>query len=222
MNFRALLNEVLRRLREETVDTDWTGDINDSPNVTAYQKLVAALINDAKRNAETYHDWFILRTTVDVPTVSGTRTYSLSSGQEIKVLDTVCQDTGLDITQVSKQYMNSVKYPTEVSGEPAHYAFNGADSSNNLKVEFDPTPNSVQTITFDIVKYQDDLATYDAVVKIPERIVILGAWARAIAERGEDGGTISSAVAAEAREALVMAIQVDSSNADFERDWQVV
>ena len=112
-------------------------------------------------------------------------------------------------------------YPTASSGDPRYYAFDGSDASNNLKVEFDPTPDSVQTISFDVVKYQDDLKSYSDVVKIPERIVILGAWARAIAERGEDGGTISSAVAAEAREALVMAIQVDASNASFERDWVV-
>jgi hypothetical protein len=220
--FKDLINEVLIRLREDTITVDWSGHINTpSSGITAYQKVIGSLINDAKRNAETYHDWFILRDTIDLSTVSTTRSYSLGSGQELKLLDVICQETGSPLTQVSRKYMNSVKYPTASSGDPRYYAFDGSDASNNLKVEFDPTPDSVQTISFDVVKYQDDLKSYSDVVKIPERIVILGAWARAIAERGEDGGTISSAVAAEAREALVMAIQVDASNASFERDWVV-
>ena len=44
----------------------------------------------------------------------------------------------------------------------------------------------------------------------------------AIAERGEDGGSISSAVAAEARDSLNMAVQLDAGNMEYERDWVVV
>ena len=46
--------------------------------------------------------------------------------------------------------------------------------------------------------------------------------ARAIAERGEDGGSISSAVAAEARDSLNLAVQLDAGNMEYERDWKVV
>lgn len=221
MIFKDLINEVLIRLREDVITTDWSGDINNSGEVTDYQKVVAALVNDAKRNTETYHDWFALRETLTLSTVDGTRSYSLNAGQELKVLDVICQDTGSSLNQVSRQYMNSVKYPTSNSGIPSYYAFSGIDASNNLKVELEPTPDTVQTIAFDVVKYQDDLTSYNDLIKLPSRLVILGAWARALAERGEDGGTISSAVAAEAREALTMAIQVDSGNANFENDWVV-
>ena len=54
---------------------------------------------------------------------------------------------------------------------------------------------------------------------MPSQPVILGAWARAIGERGEDGGTISSAVAAEARDSLNLCIQLDAGNMEYERDW---
>jgi len=221
MTFRELINEVLIRLREDTIATDWSGNINDSSTVTDYQKVIGSLINDSKRNVESYHDWLALRETVDVTTVSGTKNYNLSSGQELKVIDVINQATGNNLVQVSRQYMNSVKYPTEATGEPQFYAFNGSDSSNNLKVDMTPIPDSAQTISFDIVKYQDELKTSTTVMKMPSNPVILGAWARAISERGEDGGTQSSVVGFEMKEALNQAIILDSGNTQYETDWYV-
>ena len=221
MTFRELINEVLIRLREETIATDWSGNINDSTTITDYQKVIGSLINDSKRNIESYHDWLVLRETVDVTTVSGTKNYNLSSGQEIKIIDVVNQSTGQDLVQVNRKYMNSVKYPSEDSGEPRYYAFNGADASNNLKIDFAPTPISAQIIAFDIVKPQDDLATATTVLKIPEKPVVLGAWARAISERGEDGGTQTGILAEEFQVALNQSIILDSGNVRFEHDWFV-
>jgi hypothetical protein len=221
MTFRELINEVLIRLREDTIATDWSGNINDSTTVTDYQKVIGSLINDSKRNIESYHDWLVLRETKDIATISGTRNYSLASGQEIKLIDVINQATGANLVQVSRQYINSTLYPSENSGEPLYYAFNGADSSNNLKVDLEPKPNSVQTISFDIVKFQDELKTATTVLKIPEKPVILGAWARAISERGEDGGTQTSIVAAEVSESLNQAIMLDSGNTQYESDWFV-
>jgi hypothetical protein len=71
------------------------------------------------------------------------------------------------------------------------------------------------------VKYQDDLKTASTVLKVPSKPVILGAWARAIAERGEDGGTQTSVAAQETSEAVKQAIMLDSGNAQYESDWYV-
>jgi len=221
MTFRELINEVLIRLREETIATDWSGNINDSTTVTDYQKVIGALVNDSKRSIEAYHDWLVLRETVDVTTVDGTKNYNLSSGQEIKIVDVINNTTGINLSQVSRQYMNSIKYPTDASGEPLYYAFNGADSSNNLKVDLSPVPNSAQTLSFDIVKYQDELKTASTTIKIPSKPVVLGAWARAIAERGEDGGTQASIAAEETNQAVKQAIMLDSGNTQFESEWYV-
>ena len=221
MTFRELINEVLIRLREDTIATDWSGNINDSTTVTDYQKVIGSLINDSKRNIESYHDWLVLRETVDVATVSGTRNYNLSSGQEIKIIDVINQSTGANLVQVSRQYINSTLYPSENSGEPLYYAFNGSDSSNNLKVDLEPKPNSVQTISFDIVKYQDELKTASTTLKVPNKPVILGAWARAVSERGEDGGSGASIIAMEVSESVNQAIMLDSGNTQYESDWYV-
>jgi hypothetical protein len=90
-----------------------------------------------------------------------------------------------------------------------------------LKIDFEPNPDKVHTISFDIVKYQDELKLAATTLKLPERPVILGAWARAIAERGEDGGTQTSVVASEVADAINQAIILDSGNTQYESDWYI-
>ena len=207
MTYRELINEVLIRLREDTIATDWSGAINDSTNVPAYHKVIGSLINDAKRGVEERHDWLNLRETVDISTVASTKNYNLSSGQEIKILDAINNNTGLHLHQVSKQYINTVKYPTDDTGEPLYYAFNGSDSSNNLKIDLSPVPTEAHTLSFDIVKPQSELTLAATVLKIPSKPVILGAWARAISERGEEGDTHSSLMAQETGEGIKQAMR---------------
>ena len=221
MTYRELINEVLIRLREDTILTDWSGNINDSTTVSEYQKVVGAMINDSKRTVENFHDWLVLRQTVNISTVSGTKNYNLSSGQELKVIDSINNSTGTGLVQVSREFLNKRKYPTDPTGEPLYYGFNGADSSNNLKIDLSPVPIASQTISFDIVKAQDELTAAATVIKVPEKPVVLGAWARAISERGEDGGTQTTIVAEEAMQALKQAIMLDSGNTQYETQWYV-
>jgi hypothetical protein len=219
MTYREVINEVLIRLRETPIASDWSGAINDSSIVSDYNKVIGALVNDAKRSIESYHDWQILRETVNITTVADTKNYNLNSGQEFKIVDVVNNATGNELLQVSRAYLNRERYPTASTGEPHYYGFNGADSSNNLKVDLSPTPSKAETISFDIVKYQDVLTNASTVVKIPTKPLILGAYARALSERGEDGGTQSSIAAQEAASAISQAIMMDSGNAQFESDW---
>ena len=221
MTFREAINEVLIRLREDTISANWSGDINDSSDVSVYQKVVGAIVNDSKRSIESYNDWLVLRETVDISTVASTKNYNLSSGQDFKILDVVNNSTGTQLVQVSKAYLNSIKYPTDPTGEPLYYGFNGADASINLKVDLSPIPTAAHTISFDMVKYQDVLTEATTVIKIPSKPLILGTFARAVSERGEDGGTQSSLAAQEAGAAISQAVMVDSGNVQFETDWFV-
>ncbi len=131
MTFRGLINEVLIRLREDTISSDWSGAINDSTTVSDYQKVIGSLINDSKKFIENYHDWLVLRETVDISTVNGTKNYNLSSGQEIKILDAINNTTGTQLVQVSRSYLNKQKYPTDPTGEPLYYGFNIGHSKNS-------------------------------------------------------------------------------------------
>ena len=219
MTYRQLINEVLIRLRETTIASDWSGALNDSTVVSDYNKVIGALVNDSKRSIESYNDWMALRETVTFNTVVGTKNYNLSAGQEFKVLDVINQATGNELLQASRTFLNRQKFPTDPTGEPHYYGFNGTDSSNNLKVDLSPIPSTVQAISFDIAKYQNSLTAAADILKIPSKPVILGAYARALSERGEDGGTQSSLAAEEAASSISQAIMMDSGNAQYESDW---
>lgn len=234
MTYRQIINSVLRRLREDTIDSDWSGNLYDSVSVSDYQKLIGELVNDSKKNVESYHDWNALRETFNIKTQAGNMQYTLGdatrgAGVSFKVLDVICQDTGQVLEQVPNDWLNEAVFPLSqaANGKPTKYAFNGVaqagvDREPDFNIDLYPVPDSIQTISVNIVGAQKELSTASQVLRVPSQPVILGAWARAIAERGEDGGSISSAVAAEARDSLNLAVQLDAGNMEYERDWTVV
>ena len=231
MTYKEIINSVLRRLREDTIDSDWSGNLYDSVTISDYQKLIGELVNDSKKNVESYHDWNALRETFNIKTQSGNMQYTLGdatkgAGVSFKVLDVICQDTGQVLEQVPNDWINEQVFPlsSNQSGKPTYYAFNGisqagTDREPDFNIDLFPVPDSVQTISVNIVGAQKELKTASQVLRVPSQPVILGAWARAIAERGEDGGSISSAVAADS---LNIAVQLDAGNMEYERDWVVV
>ena len=223
------------RLREDTIASDWSGDINAS-TLTPYQKLIGVLVNDAKKNVESYHDWNALRETFNVRLRSGNMQYTLGdalrgAGTSFKVIDIINKNSGQVLDQVPNDWLNEQVFPlSQVStGAPTKYAFNGISVAGtnrepDFNIDFYPVPNDTvhnEIIAVNIVGAQDDLNEASEVLRVPSQPVILGAWARAIAERGEDGGTQYSAVAGEARDVLLQAIQIDAGNFEYERDWYV-
>jgi hypothetical protein len=231
MTYRDIINSVLRRLREDTISSDWSGDLYDSNTVTDYQKLIGELVNDSKKNVESYHDWQALRESFNIKTKAGNMQYTLGdaargAGISFKVLDVICQETGQRLEQVSNTWINDQTFPIAdiQSGNPISYAFNGISQAGvgrepDFNVDLYPVPDSVETISFNIVGAQKELKEAAQVLRTPSQPVILGAWMRAVAERGEDGGTISSVIAAETQDALNIAVQLDAGNMEYERDW---
>ena len=237
MTFRELINSVLLRLREDTIDSDWSGSYLDTVSLTSYQKLIAELVNDAKKNVESYHDWNALRETFNVRLRDGNMQYTLGdatrgAGVSFKVLDVRNKNTGKHLEQVHNEWINDRMFPTSQvqTGEPTKYAFNGISQAGtnrepDFNIDFYPVPDSTvanQIVAVNIVGAQKPLTEAAQVLRVPSQPVILGAWARAISERGEDGGSLSSAVAGEARDALNLAVQLDAGNFEYERDWTVV
>ena len=224
------------RLREDTISSDWSGDINDSA-LSPYHKLIGELVNDAKKNVESYHDWNALRETFNVRLRDGNMQYTLGdalrgAGVSFKVLDVRNKSTGTQLEQVHNEWINDRMFPTSrvATGEPTKYAFNGISQAAvgrepDFNIDFYPVPDSSannQIVAVNIVGAQKELKEASQVLRVPSQPVILGAWARAIAERGEDGGTQYSAIAAEARDSLLQAVQLDAGNFEYERDWYVV
>lgn len=222
MTYREVINAVLRRLRETTISADWSGDLIDSTTITDYQKLIGDLVNEVKREVEDAWDWGVLRQTIDVTTVSGTMTYSLKgTNNRARIFDVVDAGLGTFLRPVSDHWMNQAFYPTanQSNSRPRYYGVAGEDSSGYLKIQFYQKPDDAYLINVNIIDPATDLAAATDVLQINDHPVILGAWARAIAERGEDGGSLSDMAQTQYAQALADAIAQDVSRHADEVIW---
>lgn len=185
MTYLQLINDVLVRLRETQVSTS---------TETAYSALIGRFVNDAKRQVEDAFGWNVLGQTITVTTTPGTYIYPLTgAGQKFQVQD-VLNVTNLtqmqNITFVEMNRFQNLSAP--VSGQPNYYAFDGVDGSGDTKVVLFPRPDGVYTIPFSLTVPQAPLAADSTLVLVPDVLVVQNAYARALVERGEDGGLSSS------------------------------
>lgn len=185
MTYLELINDVLVRLRETTVSTN---------SETSYSALIGKFVNDAKRQVEDAYAWNVLGTTVTLSTYSGTYSYALTgAGQKFQVQDVINVTGNVGMKNIDFATMNRYQnFSTPVSGIPAYYAFDGVDSSNDTKVTLYPRPDGVYSIPFSLTVPQATLSADATVVKVPDTLVAQNAYARALVERGEDGGLTSS------------------------------
>ena len=185
MTYLELVNDVLVRLREPVVTTY---------SETTYSSLIAKFINDAKRQIEDAYAWNVLGTTITLSTVSGTYSYSLTgSGQKFQVLDVINATSNIGMKNIDFATMNRFQnFSTPVNGIPSYYAFDGVDGSYDTKVTLYPRPDGVYSIPFSLTVPQATLSSDSTVVKVPDVLVAQNAYARALVERGEDGGLSSS------------------------------
>ena len=185
MTYLELVNDDLVRLREP-VDTTF--------NETTYSTLIGKFINDAKRQVEDAFSWNALGATITVTTAASTSTYSLTgAGQKFQVMDVINTTSLLGLKNISFVDMNRKLNFAPVATEiPTEYAFDGVDGSYDTQVKLYPIPNGVYTVKFMLTVPQPTLALDATVVKVPDVLVVQNAYARALVERGEDGGLSSS------------------------------
>jgi hypothetical protein len=185
MTYLQLINNVLVRLRETQVSTN---------SETAYSTLIGLFVNDAKRQIEDAFSWNVLGQTVNIATTSGTYIYSMTgAGQKFQVMDALNTTANVGLQNISFVQMNRFQnlVPT-VTGVPEYYAFDGVDSNGDTKVVLYPRPDGVYNLPFALTVPQAPLTTDSTVVKVPDYLVVQNAFARALVERGEDGGLSSS------------------------------
>lgn len=185
MTYLELINDVLVRLRETTVSTNAE---------TSYSTLIGKFVNDAKRQVEDAFGWNILSQTITVTTASSTASYSLTgAGQKFQVQDVINTTSNISLTNINFVDMNRKQnFLPLVNAIPTEFAFDGVDGSYDTKVTLFPIPNGVYTIKFSLVVPQATLSADGTVVKVPDVLVAQNAYARALVERGEDGGLTSS------------------------------
>lgn len=212
MNYIQLVNSVLRRLRETEVSS-----VNDN----AYSKLIGEFVNDAKRNVEDAYNWNSLSDTLTAVTANGIFNYVLvGSGQRFRVIDVLNDSSDVVVRNASTRWMNQqfLLNPTQ-AGTPQYYNFNGTDSAGDTQVDLFPIPNGVYNIRFNVILPQPQLVSDADNLLVPFEPVIFLAYAKALAERGEDGGLLSSEAYGLYKTSLADAISLEAGRYFEEETW---
>jgi hypothetical protein len=210
--YLQLVNDVMIRLRENEVSS-----VSDNN----YSKLIGKYVNDAKRMVEDSYNWNALSDTLSATTGANVFNYILvGSGQRFRVIDVVNDTSKKYLDLKTTVDMNRLFLLTStLKGSPSHYNFNGTDSNGDTQVDLYPIPNGVYNLRFNIIKPQVPLSANSDTLLVPSEPVVLGAVARAIAERGEDGGISSSEMYALYTQSLGDAIALESGRYLEEDAW---
>jgi hypothetical protein len=211
-NYLELTNEVLVRLREPEASS-----VSDN----AYVKLIAKYINDSKRQCEDAYNWNALSETLSAVTGADIFNYVLTgTGQRFRVIDVLNDTSNYIMRNASTRWMDEQFLLTNPQkGSPMYYNFNGTNSNGDTQVDLFPIPNGVYNLRFNVIRPQVELAANADKLLIPHEPVILGALARAQAERGEDGGVQSAETYALFKQSLSDAISLESARYVEEECW---
>ena len=204
MTYLQLVNNVLLRLRERQV-----GTVNEN----AYSQLIGQFVNDAVQEVEQAWDWSSLRTTLSATTSTGVFSYELNTaGTAFEILN-VINDTSNDFmeyrtsTQFDDWYLNS----TPASGSPKYYSWNGVANDGDTQVDIYPKPDGAYSLRFNMIKRSPEMTSDSTDIIVPYKGVQLLAYAKAVEERGEDGGQSAQGAYRTAERAISDTIALDSA-----------
>ena len=214
MTYLEIVNAVLRRLRESE-----TGFVDG----TDLSKRTGDWVNQAKREVEDAWRWTALETELSLSVLTGVTSYRLLDfGQRAKIrkVNNATQRNRV-LSQNWDRFTDNQDFG-DVTGEPMHWRINGVEEGD-MKIEIYPTPDAAYTLSIYATVPQADLTDDATVVTVPYWPVILGAYALAVAERGDDRGNNDQLVIAEYQSALndAMAIDVHNNHAGMVSDWTI-
>ena len=215
MTYLEMVNNVLKRLRERTVS---------SVNESSYSSLIGALINDAKDEVENSWDWSSLRSTLTATTVPNVFSSVLTgTDNTVEIIDVINDSENIFMQKKTESEMNNFflnQIPEE--GTPRYYAFNGVNNNEEQVVDLYPIPDDEYTLRFNVIWRQPDLEADSDTTLLPVRPVLLLAYAKAIEERGEDGGIAASSAYMTANRSLNDYISIDAEKHPAELIWKEV
>lgn len=213
--YLQLVNNVLTRLRETEVSS-----VEDTP----YSSLIGIFVNDAKREVEDAHEWNALATTIVIPTVPGQRNYTLlGSGDRFKTEDVINDTEDIAMRQAPQKWLNRQYFLGNVQDSaPCYYSYNGYTPAGDSQVDLWPQPDAVYQIRFELIIPQTDLVNNSDNLIVPAHLVQLLAYAKAVGERGEDGGTSFGEIYQQYRLALADAISIERNRYDDQVIWEGV
>lgn len=209
-----LVNDILVRMREPEVTTV-------QENILS--KLVGKLVNDAKRQVEDAYSWNALTDTLVINTVTNTYGYVLNgSGSRFKVIDVQDITNRFMINNIDTRSMSVYLLNNPNPGKPLYYNFNGVHTNGDTKVDFYPVPIGDLSLYFNLYIPQDEFVNDTDTLLTPKEPVVLGAFARALVERGEDGGLNSAEAYSLYKASIADAIAIESSRFVEEETWKAV
>jgi hypothetical protein len=195
--YLGIVNEVLARLREPAVST---------VTETNFSSLVGKFVNDAKRQIADAYDWDAFNTAVTVAAVPGqVGSYSLTNaGRRFKIMDVINTTNYYQLTPLSHTDHDNFYYtiPTPIRALPMYYTMQGVDSNGDTQIKFWPVPDNSYNIRFSLIVPEEDFSADTDTTKLAKEPIVLNAYARALVERGEDGGLNSSEAFALARASM--------------------
>lgn len=216
MTYLQIVNNVLKRLRERTVST---------VDETSYSELIGIFVNDAKREVEDSWSWSALRTTLTATTTADVYNYELNgSGNRITILDVINDTSDIVMDYKPAHWMNKAFLTTSsvTKGDPLFYSFNGISSDGDTQVDIYPVPDKAYDLRFNVIQRTADFSADTDETDIPVQAIQSLAYAKAVEERGEDGGqSVASAYAVAAR-MLSDAISLDAAKHPEETIWYEV
>lgn len=215
MTYLEAVNQVLQRLREDTV-TDVTG--LDDP----VAEMVVELVNDAKQLVENAHTWNALRFDWSIATVASDNLYSLTNAGNYGKIEYVVKDDGTELREETLYSLRKRQAGSPADNKPKYYAVNGTDASGDIQLQLFPQPDAVYNYTVYGFKRQAELSSASDVLLVPAKPVVYYALAMAARERGEVGGQTATELFALASAYLSDAIAWDASLNDQDNVWMTV
>ncbi len=213
MTYLNLVNNVLRRLRENTVSNVASTD---------YSQLIGDFVNDAKDTVESAWDWSQLRTTITVSATAGTNSYSLTGfTDKSEILFAINDTANSDMEYRSQEWIERELYLNDSAstGAPRYYTFDGVDGNGDAKILVYPTPDDSYSLRFRASIRGAVLENDSDNLAVPHMPVIHLALAMAARERGENGGTTAQEFFVIAERYLSDAIAYDVGRHPEEVIW---
>lgn len=212
MTYLQLVNNVLKRLREDEVSTVTEND---------YSSLIGTFVNDARILVDDAWQWSSQKTTIDFDTTVGTKKYSLVGikprSEVQRVIDTA--ENRFLRYKAYNDYRRLTVQSTVPNSDPMYFSFNGTDTNGDMELHVYPAPNSIRTVEVDVIKRTTELEDDADTLTIPTNPVTQLAFAMAIQERGEVQGLSSTQQFAIGQRALQDAIALDAQYSLEELDW---
>ena len=215
MTYLELVNQTLRRLREDEVSS-----VTD----TDYSKLIGIFVNDAIRHVSSAWDWTVLRETFPITTVAGTSTYSLTDfGTRSKILYVHDETGNRVIPQESLKRIRELALGTDnARGTVQYFTVDGVDGNNDARIRLYQTPDDSHNLNVYLVKRNTELTNDIDETLLPSEVITQFAFGYALRERGETGGQTAGEQFVIANGDMANAIALDANLSPDETIWGTV